>query len=217
MNGWNGVRYEDAGLSGVIGFVGQPGTGKSYKAMAMFKKARRIVVLNSVGSYQPHPEPRKNHLPGFPMIATPRDLVRYLRPRQRASFRVNYTPMDGAPEDHFEDVCKLIAAVGDCVFVIDEVWMYQRPGWSPPALKSLMFVGRHRGVVLMWTAQRPAEVDKSIISVSTDLYVGRLGDHNDLAALRHRMPATALAQIPTLRDREFLHRDESNNCTIERR
>ncbi len=182
---------------------------------AAIRRCRRAVVFNAVGSFGPGP--RQNCLPGFVELSIPRELVRYLRPRLRGSFRVLYTPHAGDPEEHFYDVARLLLQVRDVVFAVDEIWLFQRgASWSPAPLKYMMLTGRHYGITLLWTAQRAAEVHRTLTSVSTELYIGRLVEDRDLAALRSRVPVEAMAQIPTLPNRAFIHRDETGHWRIER-
>lgn len=131
-------------------------------------------------------------------------------------FRVLYTPLGGDPEQHFFDVSRLLLAVRDVVFAVDEVWHYQKPNWSPTPLKCMMLTGRHYGITLLWTAQRPAEVHRTLTSVSTELHVGRLTEEVDLRAIRSRIPAEALARIPGLKDRQFVITNERGGWTLEK-
>lgn len=212
-SGWNGVRYVDAGLSGVVGFLGQPGVGKTYFAGRFLKSCRRVIVFNTVGAYGDGP--RQNRLPGFVAVSQPGELIDILRARGFGSFRVLYTPRTNI-EEHFDAVSRLILEVNDVVFAVDEIWNFQRPGWSPDTLKSIMLQGRIDGRTLVWTAQFAQSVDKKLTGVSTELYIGRLTQPGDLRVVSKRLPADALAAVPSLPNRRFLHVGMTSEWNIVR-
>ncbi len=176
------------------------------------RECSRVVLFNTVAGYGEGA--RKIPVSEFTLIRQPGELADFLRPHVRGgSFRVNYLP-GLYDEQHFEAVCKLLLATRDVVFAIDEVWTYQKPNYSPPYLRTMMLTGRHYGVTLLWTAQRPALTDMTLRSVSTELYVGRLEEQTDLDALKGRIPQNALAELPRLRDRQFVHRTKPTEWTI---
>jgi hypothetical protein len=135
------------------------------------ERTRRCVVFNSVGSFQSYAAPRKNKLSGFQFVSNLPQFVKAMRAGiQRGSFRICYTPVEGDETEEFAGVSKLVWFAENCVFAIDEVWLYQRPTKSPFHLRKMMLTGRHHGITLLWTAQRPALTDATLRSVSDQLY-----------------------------------------------
>lgn len=161
-----------------------------------------MIVFNSVGTYGAGA--RQTSLPGFVEISQPGTLREFLRRRVGSQFRVLYTPLSDV-EAHFLAVCKLVLAVRDVVFAIDEVWLFQKTAWSPRDLQTMMLMGRHYGVTLLWTAQRPQKTDATLRSVSTELYVGSLPSELDQSAFHGWMPEDALSVASRLAPRRFVH------------
>jgi hypothetical protein len=81
-----------------------------------------------------------------------------------------------------------------------------------------MLQWRHYGISLMWTAQIAQKVDKTLMTVSTELYSGRLMAGNDIEAVvrNGRLPEDAAALLPHLADYEFVHRLENGTWRLER-
>jgi hypothetical protein len=201
--------HSDGGLSGIIGYVAQPGWGKTYLMGKAITGTRRCVVFNSVGSFQGHVAPRKNKLAGFTFVSNIPSFVRAIRGGNRSgSFRICYTPVEGDEQIEFEAVSKLVWFAENCVFAIDEVWLYQRPTKSPFYLRKMMLTGRHHGITLLWTAQRPALTDATLRSVSDQLYLGGFGSRLDVDAFKGTLADDALEKLPSLPLRTFVHRDE---------
>jgi hypothetical protein len=154
---------------------------------------------------------RATALPGFVVADQPEQLFRFFssvdpqtgRRRGDGDFRILYKPARFL-EQHFENVCELALLTRDVVLVVDEVWMFCAPSYLPEYLKTIALRGRTPGVNLLWAAQRPSVVSKTLTSVSTELRVFRLVDDTDIGALRGRVPPAALSLIPSLPDREFI-------------
>jgi hypothetical protein len=167
--------------------------------------------------------PRQKPLPGFNYIFSVSTLAEWmLKARQQRwpAFRVCFTPLRSRedPQEVFAAVCRLVADFGDCLFFVDEIWNFQTPASSPHELRELMLQWRHYGTCLMWTAQIPQKVDKTLLTVSTELYVGRLELERDLNAVEKnsRIPADAMRIIPTLPDWTFVHSREDGSWELER-
>jgi hypothetical protein len=161
--------------------------------------------------------PRQSPLPGFVVMRQPGELVEFLRVHRHGDFRVCYKPGLNA-EAHFWHIARLVWALRDVVFAVDEIWTYL-PAAAPPSdlpepLRSMALRGRVRGICLLWIAQRPQLVASTLRSVTTEYKVFRLGEQLDLKALRGRVPQAALDQVPALPDRVHIARDEGNNWQV---
>jgi hypothetical protein len=211
--GWFGGRLYDSGIYGITGYLGQPGTGKSYRMLMAIQNCLRVVIFNSVGGYGGRAgcNPR-----GFVSISDLGTFAKYLGKHRFGKFRILYTPKSGDVEAEFLAVARLVVEAKNTVFGVEEIWLFQKPNWSPGPLKAMMLTGRHHGISLYWTAQRSAEVHRTLTGVSNQLFVGRLEDAVDVAALRGRLPPEFLAKLPTLPNRTFIHKTDGGGCVIVR-
>jgi hypothetical protein len=171
----------------------------------LIERRPRAVAFD--GEWQYGRGPQKNPLPGFAVLHQPGELVDFLRARLSLPFRVLYQPAH-YPEEHLDEVCRLVAAAGNCTLAIDEVADYCKPAWMPEPLSALARKGRHDGVSLCWTSQRPADVATRLRSVSRNVSVFRLEEVSDLGWLRRRgMLEEQMRAITTLPPRHFFTQD----------
>jgi len=165
----------------------------------------RVVAFD--GEWQYGAGTRKNALPGFAVVHQPGELVEILRARLSLSFRVLYQPKF-YPEQHLDEVCRLLVAVGNCTLAVDEAADYTKPAWMPEMFSYLARCGRHPRVSLCWTSQRPSDVATRLRSCSRNMSVFRLAETSDLAWLRRRgLSEEQMRQISTLRPRHFFTQD----------
>ncbi len=210
---------------GVIGFLGQPGTGKTYRMMKIFLLFRRVVVYNFASGFGPPGKCKSNQNPlhGFVFVYNVPDLIQVLKAAGRGHVHVCFSPVrsDEDEKEVFNDVCQLVAdfskQCGAVAFAIDEVWNVQTPGTSPKRFKECLLQWRHYDLTILWTAQRPAETHYTMRSVSTEVYVGRVMAGADVAAVRDcAVPDEALALLPKLPNRQFVHRFDDGRWKVEK-
>lgn len=101
------------------------------------------------------------------------------------SFKIifRFSPDDKNTEEIFNEILRLCYHFGDMQVVIDEVQMFCNPHWMPAYLKNLAFIGRHRKVGLCVITQRPAQINKGLLSQAEHIFCGQLHDKNDLRAV----------------------------------
>ena len=78
------------------------------------------------------------------------------------------------PEDDIEGnfvvLAQWVYEQGEMLFAIEEIPLLCRAGFLPPELGRLVRLGRHHDVSLLWTAQRAAEVSRTLTAM-TDVFV----------------------------------------------
>jgi len=79
----------------------------------------------------------------------------------------------------FDFFCELAWSRGDGLVLVDELATVTHPGKASGWWGRLIREGRHRGIEIAAAAQRPAEIDKTIIGNATRLIVFRLGRRID--------------------------------------
>lgn len=202
-----------------------PGTGKTYLMMRTFAKSRRVVVYNFASGFGPvgRCKSNQNPLPGFVFVYSVHDLVSVLSRARRGPVRVCFSPVrtQGDKKEIFNDVCRLVSdfseAFGATTFAIDEVWNGQTPSWSPERFTECMLQWRHYDLTILWTAQRPQKTDATLRSISTEIYCGRVTTGLDLDAMKEcNFNGDALALLPSLPNRNFVHRYETGEWKVER-
>jgi len=163
----------------IVGVIGRKGSGKSTHVCGLVRYCPRFVVFDVMGE---HVRPdAKNR------FEKPEELARFLKwSRQQTTFACAYVPVGDLAEE-VEEVARLLYARGDLCFVCEEVPLYTQAGrYMPPLFGKLIRTGRHQEIDICWTAQRAAEVPKTLTAL-TDIWVlFSQTEPRDLSALADR-------------------------------
>ena len=161
----------------IVGVVGRKGSGKSTRVDELLLYCPRFVVFDVMGE---HAGENGNRL------ETPSHLAEFLKwSRDESTFATTYVP-SGELDEEIEEVSRLVYARGQLCFVCEEVPLYTQAGYMPPLFGKLIRTGRHQQIDFVWTAQRAAEVPRTITSL-TDLWVlFSQTEPRDLSALADR-------------------------------
>ncbi len=92
------------------------------------------------------------------------------------------------------------------VIVLEDIDVYLQ-GISPENFMTLLFNGRHQNIGIIYTAHRPVNFSKSLLSGTNHLFVGGLQLKDDIALI----PMNEKEKILTLGLHEFLYKDPSGN------
>lgn len=90
-----------------------------------------------------------------------------------------YVPKQRDIEKQFDVLCGVALALPGCTLIAEELSFVTKAGYSPPRWREVITTGRHRGMTVIGVTQRPALVDKTILSNATVIRVGRLNSAGD--------------------------------------
>ena len=88
--------------------------------------------------------------------------------------------------------------------VVDEVQFFTSAHFIPEYMKNLLFMGRHQGISVLATTQRPSQINKSILSMSSHVFCGQLHEKNDLKAISNFINEDTQTLV-TLPKRTFIY------------
>jgi hypothetical protein len=146
----------------IVGIVGRKGSGKSTRTATLLKYVPRILAW----------DPMSDHLPLLPdsFEGLRDELYDYMGESQdHATFACAYVAHDDLQAE-FEEVCGLVYDYGNMLFVVEEAPLVCRANFMPPIFGRIVRTGRHRGIDLLWTAQRASEVSRTLTS-ATDFWI----------------------------------------------
>lgn len=151
----------------IVAVMGASGTGKSHYLKCELRrlKPRRLIVWDARSEYGEIATP----------TASMSDVLKGLRSgkRVRLAYRPN-TMDEKALRAKFEALCKIVFAAGDVVFICEELSDVTSPSWAPGAWRQISTQGRHRGLHVYGTSQRPASIDKHFLGNATHVRTNRL-------------------------------------------
>jgi hypothetical protein len=161
----------------IVGMVGRKGSGKSSCLCELLRYCPRFLVFDVMAE---HARKSGNQL------QSPGQLVQFLKwSREQEKFAGYYVP-NGPLDEEIEEVSRRVYARGDLCFACEEVPLYTHPGHMPPLFGKLVRTGRHRQVDFAWTAQRAAEVPKTLTALTDIWILFSQVEPRDLSALADR-------------------------------
>jgi hypothetical protein len=160
----------------IVGVVGRKGSGKSTSVRGMLRHCPRFLVFDVMGE----------HVDENNRLESPGQLASFLKwSREQPTFAGVYVP-GGDLAEEIEEVSRLVYARGDLCFVCEEVPLYTQAGYMPPLLGKLIRTGRHKRIDIAWTAQRAAEVPKTLTALTDVWVLFSQTEPRDLSALADR-------------------------------
>lgn len=178
--------------------VGRSGCGKSFLGKKLASVFPRLVIFDSLDEY-----PKSEHdIHSFNQFAS---YIKQISDQKIRKFKLIIkfdTSLDDCKE-LFDHYMHILYELGDVFTVIEEVQDYCSPYFIGRWFKKSMTSGRHRNMGFLFTTQRPSFLNKTVLSQSTNIFVGNLIDRNDSMTISQLLDSDK-KEITSLNDREFL-------------
>lgn len=193
-------------------YIGATGSGKGLAINRRLDelKPRRLLIWDPCGEYGARAG-AVNNLPAA---------VEAFKRAGGGPVRVRYVPGGRLKiADAFGLLCDLAFTAGDLVFVGEELSDVTTASWAPPSWRRCNTQGRHRGLHIIGATQRPALIDKTILSGATRIRCGALEYSADIKAMADhlRRPVEEVAAIRMQQDPhpvlDYIERDKSKQET----
>jgi len=149
-------------------YLGQRGTGKSILLHHRILESERCLFFDPIGDW-----------PGrtFESIDA---LVE--EAEEREFFRFAFTPRDPKVDaDAFAEACRYL---GNLTAAFDEADLFAPPHQVSDEVKSFLLRSRHDEISVLFATQRPAAIDRMMLSQANAILACRLVDPRDLDAVR---------------------------------
>jgi len=188
---------------GVTLILGKSFTGKTARLLHELKKSPRVVLADPKCA-QLAALPRWSHLwpewdgDRWSSFAVPDFFSTRLNERFRAVVHIRH-----AFGPQLEALCYLLMRVKNLTLAIDEMGLFAPPGNAfvlGDSLTMIVVSGRHEGITLAATIQRPCMVHKTVLALATRMLVYRVTERNDLDALSNYLPRDFIGALPFLPD-----------------
>lgn len=163
----------------IVAVIGASGSGKSSWLKTSFLKPaarrRRLLVWDFKREYS---------TAGL-VDASHDNMAGMVEAVKAGRFALAFTP-DFEPKRRarqFDRFCRLAYALGDLVMVVEELSFVTTASYAPPSWSMVTCTGRHEGLTVVGTSQRPAQVDKNFFGNCTLVHSHRLQDRNDVGVM----------------------------------
>ena len=185
-----------------ITIVGVSGCGKSTLCKKLHESGiwKRVVVFDRMAEYDQA---------GFD--ATVHSFQEYCSQmkfrRQDPSFRILFRfdrESDGKGEI-FNEALHVLLYAKNTLAVVEETWNFSSKSYIPKWYQELNLAGRHDGVGLISTSQRPQTIHNVILSQSAHIFIGQVALKRDLEYLADFVGDENTEKLKMLKRGEFLH------------
>jgi hypothetical protein len=191
--------------------IGARGTGKSawVKEQLRKLKPKRLAVWDYMREYS----------------GATTDLAAAIRAMNAGAFNVAFAPShDDKPIDiagrsisvsawQFELFCTAVYEARNTLAIVEEMAFVTRAAHAPGPWRRLSLLGRHRGVSIIGTSQRPASIDKDFLANCDLVHCGRLAHPRDAANVAPVLGVDA-GELLRLADLAYIERRAgAHDCT----
>lgn len=187
--------------------MGRRGCGKSHLAKRIQEIWPRRVIIDSLNEYS-------EGIIVHDFNSFTAELLRLKNSNAEAFVIIfQFDPESHLSEMEFDHILRVCYYFGNIQVVIEEIQLYSTPHNLPKWLKNSLLTGRHQNMSLLFTSQRPGEVNKTIISQCSHIFVGSIVEGNDINYLKGFLNQDA-GRLSSLPDRQFLYFSKSGITQI---
>lgn len=183
----------------IIAVLGASGSGKStfVKRALAAAKPKRLLIWDPMREYQEGREAMR--------LA---DLADMIEAGRKGGFALTFRPaaQDNVRARQFDVFCGLALAAGNLTLVVEELRFVTTPSRAPLRWAEVTMTGRHRGLKVIGTSQRPASIDKDFLGNATLIHTGRLVYPEDVRAVAKAMRASE-SDIEALQPLDWIEAD----------
>lgn len=178
--------------------MGRRGCGKSYLAKRLQELWPKRVIIDSLNEYKDGDK-----------VKTFKDfcekLIEFKNTKAKSFVLVfQFNPEEELNEETFNQILRVCYYFGNIQIVIEEVQLYASPHRLPHWLKQCLLTGRHKGLSLLFTTQRPGELNKTILSQCAHIFCGQIVEGNDLRYIASFLNQDA-QRLSSLPERRFIY------------
>lgn len=159
----------------IIAVIGASGTGKSsYIKGELLGRAKKILIWSPLEKTDDY----GTFCGGVVITGMISGLVAQIK---SGSTKLVYVPTgnDAAVKAQFGLFCRIAWELEGWTILVEELSRVTMASWSPPAWKNLSTAGRHQGLTIIGTTQRPATIDKDFLGNCSEIRCYRVNYDND--------------------------------------
>lgn len=188
--------------------MGQRRCGKSYLGSKIQQIWPRKVIIDTLAEYN-----EGEIVYSFHEFT---EALQRLKSSQQNNFTLvfKFDPESHQSELEFNHILRLCYYFGNIQIVVEEIHLFSGPHNMPLWLQNNYLIGRHHGISILATSQRPAHVNKTIVSQSAHIFCGKTVESNDLRYLSSFLGQENSQKLVQMPERQFLYFSKSGIKTI---
>lgn len=182
--------------------MGRRGCGKSFLAKRLQSRWPRRVIIDSLNEYKKE----KNRVSSFDSFAA--KMEEYKEQNKKEFVLVyHFDPESDLHHEIFDQIMRVCYYFGDIQIVVEEIQLYCTPHQLPKWLRNCLLTGRHQDLSLLFTTQRPGELNKTALSQCAHIFCGQLSEGNDLRYVSSFLNEDS-KKLSSLPKRVFLYKSD---------
>lgn len=158
----------------IIAVIGASGTGKSsYIKGELLKKYKRLLIWS--------PLEKTDNYAAFCSGVVVTKITDFVAQIKAGTKAIVFVPSgnDAAVKKQFDFFCRVVWEINGAHVLVEELSRVTMASWAPPAWKNLSTAGRHQGLTIIGTSQRPANIDKDFLGNCTEIRCYRVNYDSD--------------------------------------
>lgn len=203
------MKTDQSNRADIRAVLGASGTGKSSYVKKFIKRPKngRLLIFDPMHEYGDYGEVFKRL---EPLLAALKGAG------EKGKFCFVFQPIEEhkTREKAFNLVCGAARAAGNLTFIAEELKFVTQPSYAPPYWAALSLTGRHKGIQLIGTSQRPASIDKDFLGNATVIRTGRLVYAPDIKTVADVLQVSP-EEIKNLPDLHYIERDMQTGKTSQ--
>lgn len=106
------------------------------------------------------------------------------------------------------EIADLVFTVGNTVIIFEEVSRFCNRNYITDELKKVIFYGRHTNTRSIVLAQRPAQINRDLLSQADSYIIFNMTDSRDLQFIEQRFDRETANQVRGLKDFDYIFRND---------
>lgn len=172
----------------IVGVVGRKGSGKSVFSRRVLERCPRLFLFDTMGEHTWVPNTFRDMEKADQFLAWA---------QTEEYFAGRYVPEVDLADD-FAELASIVFDQGEIFLAVEEIPLLCSASYIPPELGRLVRLGRHKRVSLLWTAQRAAEVSRTLTAMTDVFVIFSSTEPRDLDAIRDRCGAEIAEKVSRL-------------------
>lgn len=187
----------------IMAVLGASGSGKSTSVKRMLNpKPARLMVFDTMREYAHVGMVFTEIGPMIDAIAKQRRFAVVFQPSSDPKVR----------EKQFSMFCAIALVAGNLTMIVEELRFLTTPSRAPLKWAEVTLTGRHKGLRVIGTSQRPASIDKDFLGNCTRIRTGRLVYPEDRRAVAKAMQVDE-NELATLQNLQWIETSEAGRSS----
>lgn len=190
--------------------LGTRGCGKSFLCRRVQDLYPKRVIIDSLNEYKSSGP--NEVVSDFEVFC---EKMLELKKSKKKKFQIifQFNPEIENSDEIFNQILRVLYKFKNIQIVIEEVQLFASPHRLPHWLKQCLLTGRHQNLSLIFTTQRPGELNKTILSQCTHIFAGQMHEKNDLKYISGFLGVDT-EKLINLEKRKFIYWRPGNEALV---